>query len=605
MEICEETIICKNMHTSATNSRTYDQYRSDLNADEKPLGVWWKQATPQKKKEMKQKLLPGFVADVLLGNWDVVGLSADNILIDKDGEPWKIDNGGVLGFRAQGARKSKEAWEDGWPDEIWTMRESHNNTPFFGDVSTLDLVQSIADKNWDKALQVIPEKDKAIVAKRLKEIRELAERGTPFQEDGYGTQYVETVLKHSYNLSKEGFRDAVPQKVELDTHGNPKDFGFFRSNIQQQFTSANIPANIPDDSSLWPGIIKKAVITIHHKIAQDLPATSYNWAKVNLAIGLKPKLEILVQSECSGAKHYLKWVEKIEKKSKLKKTKVALPYCDDLVPLIPYVPPINPPTPAPAPATSKYVSLTGWIHQSMRKEEVKVITSWQKGQKINSYKLNACKFKIAHLLSQGITDQKDAEKLGYYIGIENHPDTPGNHYKTIRDAFDFFAKNPMEKEKYLSACAKYQSAIPLIWENSDFPGNDQQSRNVVLMRTENKSIFGRKVLKIGKLSHHTGANESHSIFQTVRVDGSVLTMVRVPYHRITGTYFLEGTPGKHDHCFLGDKENEFNADTHGLDIFAFITKNFPADFRCFDFGQYLTTLKNQRICKGAFFFSIL
>ena len=47
----------------------------------------------------------GFVADAYLANWDVVGLSYDNIVRGIDGNMYRVDNGGSLIFRAQGATK--------------------------------------------------------------------------------------------------------------------------------------------------------------------------------------------------------------------------------------------------------------------------------------------------------------------------------------------------------------------------------------------------------------------------------------------------------------------------------------------------------------------
>ena len=43
-----------------------------------------------------KEILKGFVADVLLGNWDVLGASGDNIVKGKDGKLHRIDNGGAL-----------------------------------------------------------------------------------------------------------------------------------------------------------------------------------------------------------------------------------------------------------------------------------------------------------------------------------------------------------------------------------------------------------------------------------------------------------------------------------------------------------------------------
>jgi hypothetical protein len=56
-------------------------------------------------RELANKILDGFAADVLLANWDVIGLENDNILVDEDGNPARIDNGSSFSFRAQGARK--------------------------------------------------------------------------------------------------------------------------------------------------------------------------------------------------------------------------------------------------------------------------------------------------------------------------------------------------------------------------------------------------------------------------------------------------------------------------------------------------------------------
>ena len=47
-----------------------------------------------------------FVVDAWLANWDVIGLAADNIVLGPDGKAYRIDAGGSLLFRAQGAPKA-------------------------------------------------------------------------------------------------------------------------------------------------------------------------------------------------------------------------------------------------------------------------------------------------------------------------------------------------------------------------------------------------------------------------------------------------------------------------------------------------------------------
>lgn len=46
-----------------------------------------------------------FMADALLANWDVAGMDDDNILWDPAGQPFRVDQGGTLEFRAMGGRK--------------------------------------------------------------------------------------------------------------------------------------------------------------------------------------------------------------------------------------------------------------------------------------------------------------------------------------------------------------------------------------------------------------------------------------------------------------------------------------------------------------------
>lgn len=57
-------------------------------------------------KEWLDKVRDGFAADAWLSNRDVFGLTYDNILTDADGNPWRIDNGGALRYRAMGEKKT-------------------------------------------------------------------------------------------------------------------------------------------------------------------------------------------------------------------------------------------------------------------------------------------------------------------------------------------------------------------------------------------------------------------------------------------------------------------------------------------------------------------
>ena len=86
--------------TSATFQKDgHTAYASEIIKDAKTL----KQAgltTDRAKQAMK-----GFVADVLTGNWDVVGTGMDNMVVLKNGQLVRIDNGGTFLMRAKAGRK--------------------------------------------------------------------------------------------------------------------------------------------------------------------------------------------------------------------------------------------------------------------------------------------------------------------------------------------------------------------------------------------------------------------------------------------------------------------------------------------------------------------
>lgn len=67
---------------------------------------------PAAAKKVEAQLRKGFAVDALLGNWDVIGMSADNVLVTKGGRVLRIDNGGSLRYRAQGKLKGPGLWSE-------------------------------------------------------------------------------------------------------------------------------------------------------------------------------------------------------------------------------------------------------------------------------------------------------------------------------------------------------------------------------------------------------------------------------------------------------------------------------------------------------------
>jgi hypothetical protein len=136
--------------------------------DGQSLNEWWRtHPNPVEREEMIRKIRVGFGTDAMIGNWDVIGMNADNILIDADGNPWRIDNGGSLDFRAQGARKKKGDF--GFvPTDIWSMRSSGNNRRFFSGISTRDALEQIVQTDWESAMALLNNSESVIVCERVR-----------------------------------------------------------------------------------------------------------------------------------------------------------------------------------------------------------------------------------------------------------------------------------------------------------------------------------------------------------------------------------------------------------------------------------------------------
>ena len=104
---------------------------------------------------MYKQLQEGFVADALLANHDVAGLSMDNIFVVA-GRGLRIDNGGALTYRAQGAKKA------GWGKEVKelaSMRDPNINA------NTAKIYSGITDEEINRQiLHIVDNKDAVLAA---------------------------------------------------------------------------------------------------------------------------------------------------------------------------------------------------------------------------------------------------------------------------------------------------------------------------------------------------------------------------------------------------------------------------------------------------------
>lgn len=92
--------------------------------------------------------LSGFAVDAWLGNWDVVGMALDNLQVGPDGKAMRVDAGGSLEYRAQGAKKpfGNEVTE---METLLDPSKNPHSAAVFGKMTEADKIASVA-----KVLQI-------------------------------------------------------------------------------------------------------------------------------------------------------------------------------------------------------------------------------------------------------------------------------------------------------------------------------------------------------------------------------------------------------------------------------------------------------------------
>ena len=101
-----------------------------------------------------------FVVDAWLANWDVIGLAADNIVLGPDGRAYRIDAGGSLLFRAQGAPKAFPPFVEEH-QTLLDQGKNPNSAAVFQGLTTEELlagagkVASVTDAHIDAAVDAM------------------------------------------------------------------------------------------------------------------------------------------------------------------------------------------------------------------------------------------------------------------------------------------------------------------------------------------------------------------------------------------------------------------------------------------------------------------
>ncbi len=145
-----------------------------------PLASWWGKADTAAKAAMREQLQAGMAMDALMANWDVLGMAGDNVLIDKAGKAWRIDNGGALRYKAMGSPKGALFGDKVTELKLW--RVSQTGTPssakewarlMYGDVSSGELARQVEvlDAHRAELLAALPDDLKPTISARLDDMK--------------------------------------------------------------------------------------------------------------------------------------------------------------------------------------------------------------------------------------------------------------------------------------------------------------------------------------------------------------------------------------------------------------------------------------------------
>lgn len=466
-----------------------------------------------------------FAVDALLGNWDVAGLDLDNILVDATGKPWRIDNGGSLRFRAQGALKSAAEWHE-FPTELWSMRDATKPAgKVFQGLGIFDIGRQIEALDGAKILAAAPDDVKALLGERLAHLRALGTKALDLQHDGWRESYAEELTRHMLGLRQAGIVRDLPKTLTqaaggvqpVDENGVPFD------DLRTHAGTGTDP--------YWNDLLAAVKTLNKHGADGDF---AYNQQTVQKALAHKAVLQQLVAGKnASMGRHYLAVLDYVEKAKLAADGKRFVKIGQ-----------VNPFTQKGNESLVKRVS-DYMVSQGAKQE---IVAEWMESQAGSSWDDQAQAFKV-FIGRQLEIDPSDAYWRDGVAAAENYHRT-------------WLGRWGSDGERALTI---WHAFVQEVLGNVTFDNNDRMRRAVRLIRTEKKEIISRQGIKQGAQRRmRRGLNESSSIFRTTRVHGTEITVQAVPHSRVTGLYLLERRPSSAGSSFLGDGENEFTFVPYGL-----------------------------------------
>jgi hypothetical protein len=238
----------------------------------KKLDKHLKEGSPESIKEASRDFLKGFTTDVLTANWDAAGLTHDNALVGGDGRVSRIDVGGALLRRAQGAPKPEhmlkdiKEWEGFFDPKVnpsysqLAQKAGVKKAEDLGDQLHKDIagIQKLEKKfgGWDgyvakhaPELAKNPEEFRKTVDMLTARTKLLAERieKVPPGDPGAGYKYVQREVTAKGKTYKRWFKVKDKEAVELAKANKLRKFAPKKTltRDEKQFEIAKAMASLP------------------------------------------------------------------------------------------------------------------------------------------------------------------------------------------------------------------------------------------------------------------------------------------------------------------------------------------------------------------------
>ena len=307
-----------------------------------------------KKNQVRRELLKGYPLDALFSNWDVLGtnpssgLHFSNVILDKDGHAYRIDNDGAFAMTGLvGGKKNPsqgncditgvdlEQWSS-WNDrqfcDDWiTMRADPQNVGVFDRYSTHDIFSAAMAIDFDAACASLPKGIQDALAKPKKEMVQMTDRCRDNCNGRIGNNGSSMMLDGSYALSKDGAREAIAGEKSQYSHGygKAKTDGSAHSGYNKQPFKEPEPQKPaePQVSHNYAQDILNAVKTINYHnggidgFSTDVTDHQPNKDKMAKYEAAKPIIEKLAKAGNKDAKVLVGFINDVEASKKAGFTK--------------------------------------------------------------------------------------------------------------------------------------------------------------------------------------------------------------------------------------------------------------------------------------------